>query len=475
MPPVNKFPVEILCKIFSNALRFSPSSILPSQFALHQANLVLLNITAVCSHWRLAALEYATLWTTIAFSTSVRSTIQCAALFLVRSKEALLSVHIVGTGYPKDCETAQSCRGLIKAIARQSHRFSTCEFSSTSHSFWNHWSFPAPNLRKLTVQGYRTGAPPIFCGQVPSLESVTLLQYSPWPLGNYLSLRRADLQNRSRNVSLASLLDVLRGCEALEELTLYGYSRLTNDVPHPAPVHLPRLFKLIFSSCQSALILEHLETPSLEGSVTIFDMNPGQDILHSLPRDQSKAPPCLRKITELRIVLRSYSSQYHITGYGEDGSAALYIAVCGVDHWFRWTWVRASIEAISSFTHFSRTRNLTLSTDTPFISWHSWLPNLSHLRELTVSCPRSEDLLHGLLEYSLQTGLPLCPSLQNLGLHQCGGRAVIDHTSLIKLVMSRYKAGRPLRQLNLQKDEWDWIQQLDGSWVALAKSQGTFS
>ena len=401
--------------------------------------------------------------------------IQCAALFLIRSKEAMLSVHIVGTGYSRNCETAQSCRRLLKAIASQSHRFLTCAFSSTSPSFWNHWSFPAPNLRKLTVQGYRTGSPSIFSGQVPLLESVTLLQYSPWPLGNYLSLRQADLQNRSRNVSLASLLDALRGCKVLEELGLHGYVRLTNETPHPAPVPLPSLFKVNFTSCDSALILEHLETPSLEGSVTIFDMNPSQDILHSLPRDQSRAPPCLREITELRIVLRSYSSQYHIAGFRDDGSVALYIAVCGVDHWFRWTWVRASIGAIASFTHFSSTRNLILSTDTPFISWDSWLPNLSNLKGLTASCPRSEDLLLCLLESSPQTGLPLCPSLQSLALYQCGGCAVVDHAGLIRLVMSRYKAGRPLRQLNLRKDEWDWIQQLDGSWVALAKSQCMYS
>ena len=470
-PPINNVPVEILCKIFSDALRFPPSSLVSSHLALHRSNIALLNLTAVCRYWRSAALEDATLWTSIAFSTSVWSTIQCAALFLVRSKEVVLSVYIMDSGYPRDRETVRSCEELLRAIVNQSHRFSTCEFSSTSPSFWNHWSFPAPNLRKLTVQGYGTGAPLIFHGQVPLLESVTLLHYFPWPLGNCLSLRKADLRNRSRNVSLALLLDALRGCEVLEELALHGYAHLANEVSRPAPVPLPRLLKVDFFSCDSALILEHLEPRSPECSVTIFDLNPGQDILRSLPRDQSRVPPYLQGITELRVVLHSYSSQYYIAGNRENGSVALYIAVCGVDHQSRWAWVRASIGAIASFSHFSSTRKLTLSTDIPVISWDMWLPNLNHLQDLTVSCPRSEGLLHGLLGSSPQTGLPSCPSLQSLALYRCGGCAIVDGLGLIKFVVSRYSAGRPLRQLNLHKGDWDRIQQLDSSWAALAHSQ----
>ena len=382
----------------------------------------------------------------------------------------MLSVCIMNS-YPGDRETTRSCKELLRAIFSQSHRLSTCDFSSTSSSFWNNWAFPAPKLRKLTIKGYGTGAPFGFHGQAPLLESVTLLHYLPWPLGNYPSLRQVDLWNREhRDVSLALLLDALRGCEVLEELALHGYAHLANEVSHPAPVPLPRLLKVDFFSCDSALILEHLETRSPECFVTIFDLNPGQDILRSLPRDQSRALPYLWGITELRVVLHSYSSQYHIAGHREDGSVVLYIAARGVDR-SRWAWVRASIGAIASFSHFSSTRKLTLSTDIPFISWDMWLPNLNHLQDLTVSCPRSEGLLRGLLGSSPQTGLPFCPSLQNLALYQCGGCAIVDGLGLIKFVVSRYSAGRPLRQLSLHKGDWDRIQQLDSSWAALAQSQ----
>ena len=238
----------------------------PSSFGPHHENLDLLKLTAVCRRWRLIASDCATLWTSIAFSISVRSTIQCATLFLGRSKEAMLSVHIWDSGNSRNSEIPPACKALIRAIASQSHRLSTCELSSPSPEFWSQWSYPAPNLRILTIQGYGAKLSPIFCGQIPRLESITLLNYAPGTLGNYAALRHADLRNHNhnRNISLTSLLEALRGCEKLERLALHGYSRLRHET-HPAIVSLPFLFKLDLFSSDSALILEHLDTPSFTG------------------------------------------------------------------------------------------------------------------------------------------------------------------------------------------------------------------
>ena len=385
----------------------------------------------------------------------------------------MLSVHIWDSGDPRRAGVGQSCRQLLAQIAIQSHRLSSCEFSSPSRDFWSFWSLPAPNLRKLTVQGHGARILPIFRGQLPRLETLTSLFYAPWLLGGYAALREADLRNNGQYITLTSLLNTLRGCEVLEKLTLHGYARLGGETPHPAAVSLPRLCKLDLFACDSALILGHLETPSLIGPVIIFDSNPDRDILHSLPKTQ-RPMPYLQGIRKLQVVLNSYSTQYYIAGYREDGCIALYIGVGGIGHWFRWSWARASIEAIASFVHFSNVRSLTFSTDSPVVPWDLWLQNLDHVRELTVSSPRSESLLVSLLGTSPENGLPLCPSLRSLSLYRCGRCAVVDHVSLMGFVKSRYKAGRPLRTLKLHKDEWEWIQQLDSSWVALTQSQCTY-
>ena len=450
----------------------SPST--PSSLGPHHGNLDLLKLTAVCRRWRLIASDCATLWTSIAFSISVRSTIQCATLFFGRTKEAMLSVYIWDSGNSRNSEISSACKGLLGRIASQSHRLSTCELSSPSPEFWSHWSSPAPNLRSLTVQGYGVKLSPIFCDQIPRLESITLLNYTPGPLGTYAALRHADLRNHNhnRNISLTSLLDALRGCEKLERLALHGYSRLRHEAPHPAIVTLPLLFKFDLFSSDSALILEHLDTPSLMGPVIIFDSSPGDDILHALPRTQRRSP-YLQGIMKLQVVLNSSSAQYYVAGYREDGSIALYIGVCGVGHWFRWTWAGASITAVASFVHFSTIRDLVFTTDALVVPWDLWLSNLDHLRELTVSCPRSEGLLVSLLGTSPENGLPPCSLLRSLAIYRCGRCAVVDHVGLMEFVASRYRAGRPLRELKLHKDEWDWIQLLDKSWVALAQLQCT--
>ena len=113
------------------------------------------------------------------------------------------------------------------------------------------------------------------------------------------------------------------------------------------------------------------------------------------------------------------------------------------------------------------------TTDTFVVPWDLWLSKLGHLRELTVSCPRSEGLIISLLGDSPSNGLQLCSSLRSLALYRCGRCAVVDHVGLMGLVVARYRAGRPLRRLKLHKDEWDWIQLLDKSWVTLAESQCT--
>lgn len=414
------------------------------------------------------------LWADISFSTSDWTTIECATLFLGRSKQAMLSVHIWDSVNPRsDPGITRSCKELIRAIAGQSHRFSTCDLSSPSPRFWSHWSSPAPNLRKLTVRGYGGKFSPIFHGQAPRLESITSFYHAPWPLGNYITLARADLQNHGRRVSLKLLLDALRGCKTLEKLTFHGYTRLTHEAPHPAAVPLPRLSQIDFFSSDSALILAHLEAPSLMGPVIIFSSSPNQNILCSLPRTQ-RSMPYLQGIAKLHVVLNSHSAQYCVTGYREDEAIALYIGVCGVEHRFRHAWVGTSIAAIATFVRFSGIRDLVFSTDNATIPWDLWLPNLGYLRELTVSCPRSESLLNCLLGTSPESGLPLCPSLQSLALYRCGRCAVVDHVGLMGLVMSRYRARRPLHNLKLHKDEWDWIQELDSSWVVLVQSQCTY-
>ena len=114
---------------------------------------------------------------------------------------------------------------------------------------------------------------------------------------------------------------------------------------------------------------------------------------------------------------------------------------------------------------------LVLITDSVEVPWTMWLPNLSHIRKLSISCPRSEGVLRALLATSPEDGLPFCPSLNSLAIYRCGKHALVDHVGLMKFVLYRYRVERPLRKLMLHQDDWEWIQQLNESWSFLTEYQ----
>ena len=466
---INTFPAEILCKVFFDATDSPYTTCDPPYLPPHRANLVLLEITAVCKHWRLVALGCAILWTKVAFSTSEPSTLWCARLFLARSKEAELSVYICDSERPEDPGISRSSEELelLENVSAQTHRISTCQLSSLFPDFWRYWASPAPNLRNLLVQGHGTEAPLVFRGEFPQLKTLTSLRYVTWPLGNYATLTHARLRNHGGRVTLTLLLATLAGCTALEGLTLEGYRSEEQEIPRLMPILLPRLRQIDLISCDSSRILEYLEAPSLRRRVVVYDSDPQYNILHSLPTPQRNTP-YLQGIRSLKVDLDMHSPYHHIVGFRADGSTALYIGAYGVPCWAKWNWIHLSFAAVASFSPFSNIRSLTLTTDALTVPWELWLPNLNNVVDLTVSCPRLDHFLVSLLTPCLGTRLP---SLHNLTLRRFGRYSVLDYDALMAFVFHRYKVGRPLRQLRLTREDWGWIRRLDETWTLFIQSQ----
>ena len=315
------------------------------------------------------------------------------------------------------------------------------------------------------MQGYGTEAPLVFRGEFPRLKTLNSVYYATWPLGSYATLTHAELLNHDQRVTLASLLDALTGCMALEGLILQGYVRLGRGILHLTPVFLPRLRQIDLVTCDSALILEHLEAPSLRGPVVVNDSSPQGHILRSLPAHQHHMP-YLQEITSLVIDL-TQSPCHFVSGFRADGSCTFYIGVDGAPSRAKRSRTQLSFVTVASFSPFFNIRSLTLVTDALTVSWELWLPNLNSLVELSVSCPRLDNLISALLA-PLDTRLP---SLQRLTLRRFGIFAILDHRNLMAFVLYRYEAGSPLRQLQFDREEWERIQKRDETWVLLVKSQ----
>ena len=212
--------------------------------------------------------------------------------------------------------------------------------------------------------------------------------------------------------------------------------------------------------------ISDLDAPSLEGPVIIFDSNPHRDILHSLP-STPRDMPYLQGITSLvvEIDLNTRFSYHYVAGFRRGGSTAFYVGVYGVPNW---SWTQLSFAAVASFAPFSNIRALTLVTDKLVVPWELWLPNLSRVEELSVSCPKFDTFFATLLNFLPDTRLPL---LYSLTLRRRSGSTIVDHAKLMEFVLHRYRTARPLRQLRLNREDWGWAQRLDETWVLLAQSQ----
>lgn len=464
-------PTELLCEILRLAKDAWPCPSGPPHQTAHRQNAALLRMTSVCSRWRSVSIASGTLWSNIAFVTSQLSTVECAELFLARSKGSMLSVYISDHG--KSFTVSQYVEDVIRKVVNASERIKICELSSYSAAFWSRWIQPTPNIRRLVVGGRNMANVGRFGAELAGLRNVTSFSCGLWPLGESRCLTSVEIRNDDQPVSLSTFLDALRGCETLESLVLHGFNTfLVSDTP-PAVVSLPNLRRLNLFSCDSTVLLARIVLSGLSEPLMIFNPNPHEDILRSLPKCHHHAK-FLRNLGKLQVVLNARRSQYSVAAYRADGRLALYIGASDVAHWLRWGWVTASLDAVACFPPFSTVDSLSFATDSLLTSWDLWLPHLRHLRYLNVTCPGPDKLLCALLTPDANTGLPMCRALRSLALHRCEHRTLINYAHLKRLVLWRWATQSPLEEIILHEDEWAYMRYLDMSWVDLVGSQSTF-
>jgi hypothetical protein len=472
-PLINAVPVELLGNILSLTAKTWPCPSGPSCEVAHYRNLALLRITTVCSRWRSVAIASGALWNNIAFTTSELSTVQCAELFLGRSKGTMLSVYISDHGEDPEPTISQYVDSVIQKVAAASGRLKFCQIFLPPPPLWNDQTLHTPNIHQIIPGGQNQPDNGRFGILFLQLRSIASFSCTFWPPGNSRNLTSAELRSNDQPTKLTTLLDVLRGCEVLKSLVLQGFDSFhVTDSSPPAVVVMANLQRLNLFSCNSTRLLSHIELPSLSASLIVFDSTPYEDMLHSVPPNQ-RCAPYLQNLAKLQIVLNAGRAQYSIAAYRDDGCLALSVGVSGVVHWLRWGWIGASVEAVARFVPFSAIHNLSFSTDSIMTSWNLWLLNLRNLRKLSVACPGPDRVIRALLDSDPETGLPLCRTLTSLALHGCERRS-INHACLKRLVLRRRATQTPLQQLTLREDEWMYMKGLDTSWSDLLESQSRF-
>ena len=451
------------------------STVSPAQMAsdhdpVYAGNFSLLRLTAVCVRWRLVAAGFGALWNNIAFSTLKTTSIQCAELFLGRTKSCHLYVYISAPALLSTLATSAPMHKLFFKISSESHRVRVLDFIATPRTsiLYTYWTNPAINPHRIPGVGDLIPSnPSVF----PVAETMRLSSPSWYP-SFAPRLKVLDLRSSDNNASFSTLLHALGGCPILESLTLQGYRHFVDeDSSEVLVTALSRLRRLHIFSCNSALILASLRLPSLTHPLVIFDSDPHEDILRSLPERQPGAP-YLEDISKLRVVLNMGSSQYSVAAYREDGRMNLYLGVSTVSWLSRWRWIRGSMEAVTSFDPFSGVTTLSITADVILASWSPWLSRMRSLSRLDLCCPDVTGFLD-ILSTSVD-GSPLCPSLHTLALGGFQRSNRLDYRLLKTCISFRRTEGCPLTFVLVPGDEWAEVLARDASWDALVHSHGEF-
>ncbi|KZT67775.1 hypothetical protein DAEQUDRAFT_728773 [Daedalea quercina L-15889] len=343
---VNRLPDELFAEIFWYIAQADPC---------HRRRLseitglpTLIPVTHVCKHWRSMALENARLWATLlveGFSTpgyislgAIRSTALMAE-YLRRSKSHPLSITTMPLS--EDCvvDFADILQPHIHRIKRLHIRTGT-EFAMLFVLL--QLQMAAPHLEELSLEvSHSTEIQHsyleywdtiLFCGQTPSLRSLSLSQVSI-PLGVLWLRGLRHLTLNAHNMHMNAFLDALEKCPSLEALIILD-DRPSAPLPGTSTIRgrvvsLPTLRSLTITLQSPFTIghfLAHIRLPgmtritintrihhlSISGSVRWALLPPvGRDFIHTISS--------LRTLQVLmhsnnHMSLRGYTRVFDLTG-----------------------------------------------------------------------------------------------------------------------------------------------------------------
>ena len=456
-PRINAISVELLSLILHFAAGDNKDETDPLR--VHDQNLSVTRLTAVCSHWRQVAIGDGTLWRNISFSPSLPSTINCAAEFLQRSRGASLTLMTWNPDTPDPSGTvcSQEMNNLLDRLGQNSHRVTALVAINPPDVVIEALSRPAPRLIRLNIQVAQSKEiPQVFGGVMPNLEYLSISNPKGWKIQPFQNIHTVHIVAHSWKLwHLGTLLDFLEAHVPIEELHLTCLEHFESEPATESrrTVSLSSLNVLRLTFCNSALILSHLEiSPSTALSIYGY-CGRSEDILTGLP--ESLGPLRIPKTSQLTAIFDVQKQVFEIEVLWTDGLDLL-LGVVPRQGQFDRKWVLRSMNAVTRFTPLASAKWLTVVIDEDRMPWKSWLSKFAGLFTLEVRCPDPGELLNALTASSGSTGKVLCPSLRSLSIER-NKRPTMDTSLLRRCLETRASAGSVLATLNLNDLDWSAI------------------
>ena len=336
----------------------------PDPKRAYAQNLSLVRLTSVCGHWRRTAIGDGTLWSNIAFSPSLASTIKCAAEFLERSRGASLALAIWNEDTPDVVIEKAMVEDLLGSLAQGVDRITTLVAEDPPDLVIRALRHPALRLNYLSIQAEDSSEiPSLFGGEMPNLEILCVSDPSGWKIAQFQHLHTVHITASSwRPWRLSTLLDCLDGTIALGELHLACFEDFEFEpaTETPRTVVISSLLVLRLTYCDSSLILDHLEIPRSTALSIYSYCRQSEEIFAGFPRSP-RFTGILEKVQLLTVVLDVGKQVFEVEIIGPEDVRILLGVVPRLGE-FKRKWVLRSMAAITRFTPASGVKWRTVSS-----------------------------------------------------------------------------------------------------------------
>ena len=226
------------------------------------------SLSGVCRLWS----QHITsgLLSDIAFDTSFKESITTAGVFLKKLEGANTTISVYAN--LGDSESPNPDPMTEKLFIRLRHHIPHITYFKCYGNIAGYRSYldcPAPNITSFSdfLYQYESG-PPLFCGQMPRLQSLTTCSRAPqvnWMISGLPDLTFLELRFTGEElyVPLSPLLDLLQGSPRLEHICIHNFNPVINANKLLRSVSLPHLHTLLLAASDLHTILKHLTVPCL--------------------------------------------------------------------------------------------------------------------------------------------------------------------------------------------------------------------
>ena len=254
----------------------------------HEKNVFILSMAHVCQTWRTQLIGLKSIWSEIAFDIETSpASVRLATLFLTKIENDNTPLNIYA-GFAFGDHPHPALASLLPKLQARTQRWERFLCWGRLEPYLSYLDHPAPKLQTFSDNHdlstlYSTQTAQLFAGDTPILRSLVTSALGNWQPTTLTRLKTLNVWDCGANISIRSLLNVLRCTPVLEEIIITSPNPPLEDCLLDEVVDLLHLRDLQVRNPDFYSIIEHLVIPNVQ-TVTVYSVhNRGPSGIHLGP------------------------------------------------------------------------------------------------------------------------------------------------------------------------------------------------